>query len=100
MPPQGAKSQEITWLAKSRKKGFTLSDDTLTDAEVASDNGMVTAAGYDKAGKKLPPRSTEEYPKIIPYLVEGAGSALIGLIGVARRLVIRERRRINRDRSV
>jgi hypothetical protein len=90
----GAKCQEIKWQAKSRKKGLKLDTETLKDAEVAADNGVVTASGYDLRGRKIPPRSTEEYPKIIPYTVEGAGSAITGLINLARTLVIRDRRRV------
>jgi hypothetical protein len=90
----GAKCQEIKWQAKSRKKGLKLDAETLAQAEVAADNGVVTASGYDLRGKKIPSRSTEEYPKIIPYVVEGAGSAIVGLINLARTLVVRDRRRI------
>jgi hypothetical protein len=93
----GAKSQEITWHAKSRKKGLTLDDETLTNAEVAADNGNVSAAGYDLRGRRIPTRSTDEYPHIIPYIVEGAGSVLGGLIATARRAVVRERKALKRD---
>jgi hypothetical protein len=94
---QGAKSQDIMWVAKSRKKGLKPNADTLSDAEVAADNGVVTSSGYDESGRRVAPRSTEEYPKIIPYVIEGAGSALTGLIVAARNTVIRVRRRIQRD---
>lgn len=94
---QGAKCQEIKYLAKSRKKGLKLSDETLRDAEVAADNGVVTASGYDLRGRKIPPRSTEEYPKIIPYVIEGGNSVLTGIVNLARTLVIRDRRRITTD---
>ena len=93
----GAKNQDITWIAKSRKKGLKLDNETLMDCEVAADNGVVTAEGYDLRGRKLPPRSTEEYPKVIPHIVQGAGSAVAGLIATARNLIIRDRRRINND---
>lgn len=93
----GAKCQEIRWQAKSRKKGLKLDEETLRDAEVAAENGVVTAEGYDLRGRKLPPRSTEQYAKVIPYVVEGAGSALVGLINLARSLVVRDRRRVARD---
>jgi len=94
---QGAKCQEIRLLAKSRRKGLSLSEETLKDAEVGADNGVVTASGYDLRGKKLPSRSTEEYPKIIPYIIEGGNSVLTGLVNLARTLVIRERRRVTKD---
>ena len=93
---QGAKSQEVKYIAKSRKKGFKPNHETLIEAEVAADNGVVKATGYDNGGNKLS-RSTDEYPKIIPYIIEGAGSALAGLIRIARTTVLRERRQPRRD---
>lgn len=91
---QGAKSQEIVYNAKTRKKGIQPNADTREDAEVAADNGVVSAEGFDGAGKKVPRRSTEEYPKVIPYVIEGAGSALAGLIAVAKRTVLKVRKRL------
>ena len=95
---QNAVSEETVYRAKSRKQGLQPSEDTIDTATVAADNGVVAAEGFDKTGKiKLPRRSTEEYPKIIPYIIEGAGSALAGLIATAKRTVFRERKRPDRD---
>lgn len=93
---QGAKDQDIIYNAKSRKSGFKPNNETLLDAKVAAHNGLVRAEGYDTTGHKLPPRSTEEYPKIIPYIIEGAGNVLAGLVRIARQTVIRDRKRRGR----
>jgi hypothetical protein len=93
----GAKQQDIIWTAKSRKKGLKLDSEMQKDAEVAAENGVVTASGYDLRGRKLPSRSTEEYPKVIPHVIQGASSAIAGLVATAKQLVIRERRRVTKD---
>jgi hypothetical protein len=90
---QGAKSQEIIFSAKSRKAGIRPNRETLEDAQVAADNGLVTATGYDNGGNKLPTRSTDQYPKVFPYTIEAAGSALAGLLRIAKQAVIRDGRR-------
>jgi hypothetical protein len=91
---QGAKSQEIVYTAKSRKAGIKPSKETIWDCEVAADNGVVTAEGYDKGGVKLPTRSTDQYPKTYSYTIPGAGSAIAGLLTTAKRAVFRQIRRL------
>ncbi|RUV91170.1 DUF4747 family protein [Mesorhizobium sp. M1A.F.Ca.IN.022.07.1.1] len=85
---QGAKSQDVIYVAAPGPDGLKPNEETTTQAEVASHNGFVKGSGVEEDGESVS-LSTKEHPRVIRRIFGELGSAFDEALAVARETVLK-----------
>jgi Domain of unknown function (DUF4747) len=85
---QGARSQDITYIAAPQSGGLKPNGRTTTQAEVAQFNGFVEGTGYEDDGTHVA-LSTRQYPRIIKRRLGEFGTVFDAALAVARDTILR-----------
>jgi hypothetical protein len=85
---QGARSQDIVYVAAPQAGGLKTNGRTTTQAEVAQFNGFVEGTGYEDDGTHVA-LSTKQYPRIIKRRLGEFGTVFDAALAVARDTILK-----------